>query len=57
MKHLAVGFLCFLTSLLCLCVMELYNDVAPWEGVLLGFAATISIIGCVGAAVAIAESK
>jgi hypothetical protein len=59
MKHFAVGFCCFLTAVLIICVMELssYEKIADWQLTCLGFAATISVVGCIAAAVAIAESK
>jgi hypothetical protein len=39
--------------------MELssYEKIADWQLTCLGFAATISVVGCIAAAVAIAESK
>jgi hypothetical protein len=59
MKHLAVGFIILLTVVLCISVMELssYNNIANWQLVCLQFAAIISIISCIAAAVAIAETK
>ncbi len=51
MKNLVVGFLACMTVLIILCVMELHDEVSPLDGALLGFAAVISSVGCIAAAV------
>ena len=45
-----------LTVALIICTMELADEIKFYELIALGFASTISVIGCIGAAVAIKMS-
>lgn len=51
MKNFVIGFLILMTVGIIISVMELHDEVAPWEAALLGFAAVISSVGCIAAAV------
>jgi hypothetical protein len=53
MKNLLVVFIMALTVALIICTMELADEINFYELIALGFASTISVIGCIGAAVAI----
>jgi len=53
LKHLLVIFIMALTVVLVICTMELADEITGFELMALGFASTISVIGCIGAAVAI----
>jgi hypothetical protein len=53
MKNLVVTFCNMLSVALIFLVMELHDEVSQTDGILLGFAATIGIIGSITAAVAI----
>jgi hypothetical protein len=53
MKNLLVVFCNMLSVALIFLVMELHDEVPPIDGILLGFAATIGVIGSIAAAVAV----
>jgi hypothetical protein len=56
MKNLLVVFIMMLTVALIICTMELADEIKFYELIALGFASTISVIGCIGAAAAIKMS-
>jgi hypothetical protein len=53
MKNLIVVFCNMLSVALIFLVIELADEVTPVDGILLGFAATIGVIGSIAAAVAV----
>jgi hypothetical protein len=53
MKNLLVVFCNILSVALVFLVMELQDEVSPIDGILLGFAATIGVVGSITAAVVI----
>ena len=53
MKILIVVFCNMLSVALIFLVIELADEVTPVDGILLGFAATIGVIGSIAAAVAV----
>lgn len=53
MKNLLVTFCNILTVVLVFCVMEIYDEVSVIDGILLGMAATLGVIGSITAAVVI----
>jgi|APFre7841882793_1041355.scaffolds.fasta_scaffold41160_2 hypothetical protein len=53
MKNLLVTFCNILTVALVFCVIEIYDEVSVIDGILLGMAATLGVIGSITAAVVI----
>lgn len=53
MKNLLVVFCNMLSVALVFLVMELHDEVSPVDGILLGFAAAVGVIGSITAAVAV----
>lgn len=52
-KAFTIALFIMLTVVLVICTMELADEINFYELVLLGFASTISIVGCIAATVGI----
>jgi hypothetical protein len=57
MKTLAISIMNMLTVILCICFMQLSNEITGYNLMALGLMSAISVIGCIAATVGISMTN